>query len=54
MRLTVTKVVFELASNFRLVWSILGLTVTKVVFEFGSIPIQVAKLPRINSNKSCF
>ena len=38
LRLTVTKVVFELASCLLVLLYVFWLTVTKVVFEYGVLP----------------
>ena len=53
-RLTVTKVVFELNTQFYVKVELKGLTVTKVVFEFDDIEGNNVDLIQINSNKGCF
>ena len=53
VRLTVTKVVFELQDMINNFGEPTRLTVTKVVFEFYSVSMYCCNVP-INSNKGCF
>ena len=54
MRLTVTKVVFELQGNLISPFLHFRLTVTKVVFELEKKAKIDGRSVKINSNKSCF